>query len=90
MMPKQAGRSTRVAILDDYQNVALTIADWSAVQEQAVVTAFADHLSDEDKIVDRLAWFRCRGGYAGADPVSPVAALGAARPEAADHHRPAE
>ena len=57
MMPKQAGRSTRVAILDDYQNVALTIADWSAVQEQAVVTAFADHLSDEDKIVDRLAGF---------------------------------
>ena len=56
-MAKQAGRSTRVAILDDYQNVALTITDWSPVQEQAVVTAFADHLSDEDEIAARLAGF---------------------------------
>lgn len=57
MVPEQAGRTLRVAVLDDYQNVALTSTDWSAVTEQAVVTAFADHLSDEDAIVTRLAGF---------------------------------
>jgi phosphoglycerate dehydrogenase-like enzyme len=57
MVPAQVGRALRVAILDDYQNVALTIADWSAVRQQAAVTAFADHLSDEDQIVARLAGF---------------------------------
>jgi hypothetical protein len=44
----------RIAIFDDYQNVALQLADWSPVLERATVTVFDDHLSDSDEIVDRL------------------------------------
>jgi phosphoglycerate dehydrogenase-like enzyme len=44
----------RVAILDDYQDVALQFADWSAVQARGEVTAYRDHLGDEDALVERL------------------------------------
>jgi phosphoglycerate dehydrogenase-like enzyme len=47
----------RVAILDDYQNVALTSADWSAVSARAEITVFTDHVSDPDDVVERLAAF---------------------------------
>jgi len=47
----------RIAIFDDYQNVALELADWSPVLERATVTVFDDHLSDSDEIVDRLRGF---------------------------------
>jgi phosphoglycerate dehydrogenase-like enzyme len=47
----------KVAILDDYQSVALTMADWSAVTDRADVTVFTDHLSDADDVVERLAPF---------------------------------
>ena len=47
----------RVAILDDYQNVALTSADWSPVAQHADVTVFDDHLADADAVVERLAPF---------------------------------
>jgi phosphoglycerate dehydrogenase-like enzyme len=47
----------RIAILDDYQNVALEVADWSPVMERATVTVFNDHLSDRRDIVDRLQGF---------------------------------
>ena len=33
----------RIAVLDDYQNVALQMADWSAVTDRADVTVFNDH-----------------------------------------------
>ena len=46
---------TRVAILDDYQGVALLLADWSTLP--AEVTAFRDHLSDETSVAARLAEF---------------------------------
>ena len=36
----------QIAILDDYQNVALTFADWSRVASQADITVFNDHLSE--------------------------------------------
>ena len=35
----------RIAILDDYQPVALTMADSSLVQQKAEVTVFSDHLA---------------------------------------------
>ena len=35
----------RVAVLDDYQNVALSIADWSALNQRADVTVFNDHIA---------------------------------------------
>jgi phosphoglycerate dehydrogenase-like enzyme len=46
-----------VAILDDYQGVALTSADWSPLDGLATVTVFRDHLDDEDALVRRLADF---------------------------------
>jgi phosphoglycerate dehydrogenase-like enzyme len=47
----------RVAILDDYQNVALSMADWSEVAARAEITVFTDHLADQDAVVERLAPF---------------------------------
>lgn len=47
----------RVAVLDDYQNVALSMADWSPVTTRADVTVFTDHVADAGELVDRLAPF---------------------------------
>jgi phosphoglycerate dehydrogenase-like enzyme len=47
----------KVAILDDYQNCALSMADWSAVQKDAEITVFSDHKHDEADIVARLKDF---------------------------------
>ncbi|WFS04650.1 D-2-hydroxyacid dehydrogenase family protein [Rhizobium tumorigenes] len=47
----------KIAVLDDYQNVALTLADWSDVTGRAEVTVFNDHLADRQKLVQRLAPF---------------------------------
>ena len=47
----------RIAVLDDYQNVALQMADWSAVTDRAAVTVFTDHVSDPDDLVARLEPF---------------------------------
>ena len=47
----------RVAILDDYQGVALTLADWSRLPEGTRVEAFSDHLDDESAVARRLAGF---------------------------------
>jgi len=43
-----------IAVLDDYQNVALTMADWSVLKERAAITVFNDHLPDTDAIIARL------------------------------------
>jgi phosphoglycerate dehydrogenase-like enzyme len=47
----------RVAILDDFQNVALRLADWSAVGRRAEITVFSDHLADPAAVVERLRPF---------------------------------
>jgi phosphoglycerate dehydrogenase-like enzyme len=47
----------RVAVLDDYQNVAMTTADWSSVTSRADVTVFTDHVCDPDALLARLAPF---------------------------------
>ena len=47
----------RVAILDDYQNVALKLADWDRLPSDVSLTAFNDHLSDEKAIAARLRDF---------------------------------
>ena len=47
----------RIAVLDDYQNVALSLADWSLLDERATVTVFNDHLADSDAVVERLQPF---------------------------------
>ncbi len=46
-----------IAILDDYQRVALTMADWSPLRRVADITVFSDHLSDEAALAERLAPF---------------------------------
>jgi phosphoglycerate dehydrogenase-like enzyme len=45
---------TRVAVLDDYQNVALRMADWSVLPSDVAVRVFQDHLKDEDAVAGRL------------------------------------
>ncbi len=47
----------QVAVLDDYQNVALEIADWSAVEQRAKITVFNDTIADQDKLAERLKPF---------------------------------
>ena len=46
-----------IAVLDDYQGVALSMADWSEVRAIADVEVFQDHLQDEDALVKRLLPF---------------------------------
>jgi phosphoglycerate dehydrogenase-like enzyme len=47
----------KVAVLDDYQGVALEMADWSPVTERAEVVVFRDHLDDVAALAERLAPF---------------------------------
>jgi phosphoglycerate dehydrogenase-like enzyme len=47
----------KVAILDDYQNVALQLADWSGVRNYAEITTFNDHVADASAVVERLRPF---------------------------------
>ncbi len=46
-----------VAILDDYQSVAMGIADWSPLDGRADVVAFTDHLADPELLIERLTPF---------------------------------
>jgi phosphoglycerate dehydrogenase-like enzyme len=46
-----------VAVLDDYQGVALSMADWSALGGDVRVQVFRDHLAGERALVDRLGSF---------------------------------
>jgi phosphoglycerate dehydrogenase-like enzyme len=47
----------KVAVLDDYQNVALQLADWSGVRRHAEITVFNDHVADPSAVVERLRPF---------------------------------
>ncbi len=47
----------QVAILDDYQDVALRLADWSRVRNNAEITVFNDHIVDPSALVERLRPF---------------------------------
>lgn len=47
----------RCAVLDDYQAVASTAADWSPVTGEVDVVCFADHCASEDELASRLAEF---------------------------------
>jgi phosphoglycerate dehydrogenase-like enzyme len=46
-----------IAILDDYQNTALEMADWSSLDGRATITVFNDHLADPDRVIERLLPF---------------------------------
>jgi phosphoglycerate dehydrogenase-like enzyme len=47
----------KVAILDDYQNVTLKLADWSAVRRRAEISVFNDDVADTAAVVERLRPF---------------------------------
>ncbi len=47
----------RVALLDDYQDVATSMADWGSLPSGVAVTAFRDHLADPTDVARRLAGF---------------------------------
>ena len=67
MVPPPRNRMTRamnaalepltIAVLDDYQNVALAMADWSQLADRAIITVFNDHVADPEALVARLAPF---------------------------------
>jgi phosphoglycerate dehydrogenase-like enzyme len=47
----------RCAILDDYQNVALSMADWSKVAGAVEVEVFNEHLGSPDNVIAALQGF---------------------------------
>jgi phosphoglycerate dehydrogenase-like enzyme len=47
----------RVAVLDDYQQVALTMADWKTLEPEGEVQAFSDNLVDVPRLAERLHTF---------------------------------
>jgi phosphoglycerate dehydrogenase-like enzyme len=44
----------KIAVLDDYQGVALKMADWSEVAKRAQLDVFSDHLAEPGEVVRRL------------------------------------
>jgi phosphoglycerate dehydrogenase-like enzyme len=46
----------RCAILDDYQNVALAMADWSALRNKVMLEPVERHIEPE-RLAERLAGF---------------------------------
>jgi hypothetical protein len=51
----------KIAILDDYQNVAFKMAYWTALAARAEITVFNDHLAHLEELVGRLALFDSAG-----------------------------
>lgn len=47
----------RIAVLDDFQRVAASCTDWSAIGDDCELVHFHDHLADEDALALRLAAF---------------------------------
>ena len=47
----------RCAILDDYQNVALQMADWSSISKEADLSVFTQPLGPQEKVIEALKGF---------------------------------
>ncbi|ABC27622.1 Phosphoglycerate dehydrogenase and related dehydrogenase [Hahella chejuensis KCTC 2396] len=56
-MDEIVNRRLRCAVLDDYQNVAKTYADWSALETRIDLQVFNRHLGNEDEVAAQLAEF---------------------------------
>jgi len=41
----------QIAVLDDYQNVALESADWSVLRDRADIAVFQNHVADPDALM---------------------------------------
>ena len=48
---------TRIALLDDFQDVGTTLADWSVLGADVEVVPFTEHLDDPQELVDALSGF---------------------------------
>ena len=55
------------AVLDDYQNVATTVADWSPLSDRVEVVSFTDHFRSEDDLADASGVRRTHLGRAPGD-----------------------
>jgi len=53
--------SVRIAVIDDYQGVAESCADWSSLPDGVDVTFFRDRCATEDDLVSRLEPFEIVG-----------------------------
>ncbi|GAB3675985.1 D-2-hydroxyacid dehydrogenase family protein [Salinisphaera aquimarina] len=51
----------RIALLDDYQDVARELAPWERLPADAQMEVFHDHVADEDALVERLLPFDVLG-----------------------------
>jgi len=47
----------RIAVLDDYQQVAADLGDWGSLPPGTELVAFAEHIADGDRLVAALAGF---------------------------------
>src|SRR5258708_26678558 len=47
----------KIAVLDDYQNVALEGTDWSVLRDRADIAIFQNHLADPEAVIQRLLPF---------------------------------
>ena len=47
----------KIAVLDDYQNVALESVDWSVLRDRADIAVFQNHLAEPDAVIERLLPF---------------------------------
>src|SRR2546427_13123587 len=44
----------RIAILDDYQEIAMKLADWSSIPCRPEIKVFREHVFDLEKLAQRL------------------------------------
>lgn len=47
----------KIAVLDDYQHIAMQMADWTAVTDQAEVIVYHDHISEPGPLINQLQSF---------------------------------
>ena len=47
-----------VAILDDYQDISLEMADWGILSGKIEITVFNDHIHDQELLIERLRKFQ--------------------------------
>src|SRR6202140_3204871 len=50
-------KKCQIAVLDDYQNVALESADWPVPRDRADISVFRNHLLEPEALIERLLPF---------------------------------
>ena len=58
----------KCAIIDDYQECALEMADWASLGDKVSVTAFKDHIADEDEFAAAMRDLRTSAIATGGVP----------------------